>query len=232
MRWLVSALLLLLTAAAAPQEKRYLITGFERVRIDGPYEVEIVRGPTQAVGVGDARALDRLDVHVDGTTLVIGAGTRGWNLAAGEAAATPKVLLSTPVLRAILINGGGRARIADMRGSRIDLALNGGGAITVAALDAEELNVNITGNGMVTLAGTARKVRVRSNGAGGFDGTGFTANDAVLVSESAGGMRLGVRYTARVTALGLGTVHLDGTPECRISGSGPVECAGKVIRAN
>ena len=34
----------------------------------------------------------------------------------------------------------------------------------------------------------------------------------------------------QVMALGLGTVHLDGAPECTISGSGPVECAGKVIR--
>lgn len=230
MRWLVSALLLLLTASAAPQEKRYLITGFERVRVDGPYEVEIVRGPTQAVASGDAKGLDRLDIHVDGTTLVIGAGAQGWNLAAGEAAVAPRVVLSTPVLRAVLINGGGRVRAADMRGSRIDLALNGAGAIQVAALDAEELNVNITGNGSVTLAGAARKARVRSNGSGGVDGGGFTANDAVLISESSGAMRLGVRYTARVFALGLGTVHLDGAPECTISGNGPVECVGKVIR--
>ena len=231
MRWLAILFLFGLTAAAPP-EKRYLITGFERVRIDGPYEVEIVRGPTQAVASGDAKGLDRLDIHVDGTTLVIGAGAEGWNLAAGEAAVAPRVTLSTPVLRAVLINGGGRARIADMRGSRIDLALNGAGAIAVAALDAEELNASITGNGTITLSGTARKARVRSNGSGGFDGSGFTANDAVLVSESAGNMRLGVRYTARVIALGLGTVHLDGMPECTITGSGPVECAGKVIRPN
>ncbi|MES2443052.1 MAG: DUF2807 domain-containing protein [Pseudomonadota bacterium] len=230
MRWLALVLLLALTASAAPQEKRYLVSGFERVRIDGPYEVEIVRGPFSARAEGDARALEQLDVHVDGTILVVGAGARGWELRAGESVATPRIMLSTPVLRAVLVNGGARVRVTEMRSARVDLALNGPGAITVGALDADDLNTTITGAGAMTIAGNARRVRVRSNGAGGFDGTGLTAGDATLVSESSGPMRIGVRYTARVIALGIGTVHLDGKPECTISGNGPVECAGKVIR--
>jgi hypothetical protein len=39
-----------------------------------------------------------------------------------------------------------------------------------------------------------------------------------------------VRYTAQVMAMGIGTVQIDGTPECTISGSGPVTCEGRVIR--
>lgn len=229
MRWLVLALLLL-TAASAPDQKTYLVSGFERVRIDGPYDVEIVRGPNAARAEGDAKALDRLDVHVDGATLVVGAGTRGWELRAGEKLALPHITLSTPVLRGVTVNGGATVRIAEMRSPRAELAINGPGAITVSGFDADELSASMIGAGSMTIAGTARRVRIRSNGAGSFDGTGFTANDAVLVSESLGTMRLGVRYTAQVMALGGGLVHLDGAPECTISGNGPVECAGRVVR--
>src|SRR4051794_34857290 len=113
MRWLVLTLLLL-TAASAPQSKRYLVSGFERVRVDGPYQVDIVRGPFSASAEGDPKALDQLDVHVDGTTLVVGAGTRGWELRAGEAVASPRIMLSTPMLSAVTVNGGGTVRITAM----------------------------------------------------------------------------------------------------------------------
>lgn len=229
MRWLALALLFL-TAASAPDRKTYLVSGFERVRVDGPYQVDIVRGPNSARAEGDPRALDQLDVHVDGATLVIGAGTRGWEVRAGEGLAAPHVTLSTPLLSAVTVNGGATVRVAGMRAPRASIAINGPGAVTVTGFDADDLNAAMIGAGTLTIAGTARRARVRSNGAGSFDGTGFTANDAVLISESSGTMRLGVRYTAQVMALGIGTVHLDGAPECTISGSGPVECAGKVIR--
>ncbi len=229
MRWL-ALLPLLLIAASAPQQKTYLVSGFDRVRVDGPYQVDIVRGPVSASAEGDTKALDRLDVRVDGSTLVIGAGTQGWELRAGESIAAPRVTLSTPVLSAVTVNGGGTVRIAEMRVPRASLAINGPGTIAIAAFDADDLNATMIGAGTLTIAGTARHIRVRSNGAGSFDGTGFMANDAMLISESSGLMRLGVRYTAQVMALGVGTVHLDGAPECTISGGGPVECAGKVIR--
>lgn len=229
MRWLVLAPLLL-TAAYAPQQKTYLVSGFERVRVDGPYRVDIVRGPFSANADGDAGALDQLDVHADGSTLVVGAGTRGWETRGGASVALPHVTLSTPLLSAVTVNGGATVRIAEMRAPRATLAVNGPGAITITGFDADELSATMIGAGTVTISGAARHVRVRSNGASSFDGSGLSANDAVLISESSGTMRLGVRYTAQVMALGIGTVHLDGAPECTISGSGPVECAGKVIR--
>ena len=229
MRWLVLAPLLLI-AASAPDQKTFLVSGFERVRVDGPYQVDIVRGPNAARAEGDPKALDQLDIHVDGSTLVIDAGTRSWETRAGESVAAPHVMLSTPLLSSVTVNGGGTVRIAEMRSPRSSIAINGPGAVTVTGFDADELNAAMIGAGTLTITGTARRARVRSNGAATFDGSGFTANDAVLISESSGGMRLGVRYTAQVMALGIGTVHLDGAPECTISGSGPVECAGRVIR--
>lgn len=230
MRWLATLLLLLLTAASAPQDKTFLITGFERVRVDGPFTVEIRRGPTKAVASGDARLLQRLDIHVDGTTLVVGAGAEGWNLQRGETAESPKIILYTPALRGLLVNGGGQVKIEDMRGMRVDVAVNGAGSVEIGALQTDDLNLTLTGTGTIAASGTARRARIRSNGAGGIDAAKLQVGDATLISESSGDMRVGVRYTVRVFALGLGRVTIGGTPECKVSGPGPVECAGKLIR--
>ena len=230
MRWLALLCLFLLTASAAPQEKIFLVTGFERVRVDGPFVVEIVRGPTHAKAEGNARQLNRLDIHVDGTTLVVGAGAEGWNLARGESAGSPKITLTVPALRGLLVNGGGQVRVADMRGSRVDVAVSGGGTIEVAALQSDDLNLTLTGTGRIAVAGASRRGRLRSNGAGMIDAPGLLIGDATIVSESSGELSIGVRYTVRVFALGLGKVSIKGTPECRISGPGPVECKGTLIR--
>lgn len=230
MRWLALLLLFLTAASAAPQEKIFLVTGFERVRVDGPFIVEIVRGPNHARAEGDSKLLDRLDIHVDGTTLVVGAGAEGWNLARGEVAGSPRITLTTPALRGLLVNGGGQVRVEDMRGPRVDVSVNGSGSIEIGTLAADDLNLTLTGSGRIAAAGTARRSRVRSNGAGVIDASKLVIGDATLVSESSGELRIGVRYTVRVFALGLGKVSVIGTPECRVSGPGPVECAGTVIR--
>jgi hypothetical protein len=230
MRRLALLLLFLTAASSAPQEKTFLVTGFERVRVDGPFVVEIVRGPSHAKAEGDSKLLDRLDIHVDGTTLVVGAGAAGWNLARGESAGSPKITLTAPAVRGLLVNGGGQVKVADMRGSRVDVALSGSGSIEVAALQSDDLNLTLTGTGRIAATGTSRRARVRLNGAGGIDAPGLVLGDATLVSESSGELRIGVRYTVRVFALGLGKVSIAGTPECRISGPGPVECAGQIIR--
>ena len=230
MRWLALLFLFLLAASAAPQEKIFLVTGFERVRVDGPFIVEIVRGPNHARAEGDPKLLDRLDIHVDGTTLVVGAGAEGWNLARGEPTGSPKITLTTPALCGVLVNGGGQVRAADMRGPRVDVSVNGSGTIEIGTLAADDLNLTLTGSGRIAAVGTSRRARVRSNGAGVIDAGGLVIGDGTIVSESSGEMRIGVRYTVRVFALGLGKVSILGTPECRTSGPGPVECAGTIIR--
>ncbi|MCW3846524.1 DUF2807 domain-containing protein [Sphingomonas sp. LB-2] len=230
MRWLALVALFLLTASASPQEKTFIVSGFDRVRVDGPFTVEIVRGPTHASAEGDSKLLDRLDLHVDGTTLVVGAGAQGWNLARGEAAGSPRIILTTPALRGLLVNGGGQVKVEDMRGDRIDVAVSGAGTIDIAALQTDDLNLTLIGTGRIAAAGNARRARLRLNGAGQIDAAKLQAGDATIVSESSGDIGLGVRYTVRVFALGLGRVTIGGTPTCTISGPGPVECAGQIIR--
>ncbi len=223
--------LLLLAAAPAPQDERaYMFTGFDRLRVDGPFTVDVETGSPGATATGDPRALDRLSLRVEGGTLVVNTGTTGWELRAGESAAGTKIRIRTTSLRSVLVNGGANVHIAEMRVPRVDIALNGGGAIHVDRVQADDTNVSLIGTGAITLGGATLKGRVRAHGAGSVDASALTANEATLISETSGEVRMKVRYTARVMALGAGLVGVTGQPECTVSGPGPVECEGKVIR--
>lgn len=166
-------------------------------------------------------------MRVEGSTLFVGAGALG----AGQQAATARITISVPALRAVLVNGGGRVRIAEMRGARVDVALNGAGSLDVGAVNADEANVSLTGTGALILGGKAGKARLRAYGTGSIDAGAFTANDATIASETSGDLRVGVRYTAQIMAMGAGGVGIIGAPECRVSGLGPVDCGtGKLVR--
>lgn len=69
-------LLLLGTAAAPADERVVMVTGFDRLRIDGPFAVEVVPGAPGVTLTGERAALDRVGVRVEAGTLIVNAGTQ------------------------------------------------------------------------------------------------------------------------------------------------------------
>ena len=231
MRSLRLAPLLLLTAAAPADERSFMVGSFERLRVDGPFEVEVVTGSPRATASGARGTLDRVSVRVNGDTMVVGAGPLSWTSEKSAAAPLPKVRVSVLALRGVMLTGGARVRVAQMRGGRVDLTLNGSGSLDVAAIRADDLNANLTGAGAMTLAGTTARAVLRSSGAGSIDAAGLTAGDARVMSDSSGNIRINVRYTAQAMATGSGEIAISGKPECTLRGSGPMTCSG-TIRKN
>jgi hypothetical protein len=230
MRPLILAPLLCLAAAAPAQERSFMVSGFERLRVDGPFEVEVARGSPRAVALGDGRALDRIAVRVEGGTMVVSAGPLRSEMRGAAAEALPKLRVSVPGLSAVAVNGGGRVRVAEMRGTRLDLSMTGAGSLEVAAIKGDALRASLTGAGAMTLGGTTARARIRSRGAGSVDASALTADEADLVSESSGDISINVRYSALATALGTGGIRIAGNPECRLRGPGPMTCAGTIRR--
>ncbi len=231
MRSLLLAPLLLLTAAAPADERSFMVGSFERLRVDGPFEVEVVTGSPRATASGARGTLDQVAVQVNGDTMVVSAGPLSWASAKSAAAPLPKVRVSVLALRGVMLTGGARVRVAQMRGGRIDLVLTGSGSLDVAAIKADDLNASLTGTGAMTLAGTTARVMLRNSGAGSIDAAGLTAGDARLTSDSSGPVRVNVRYTAQAMAMGSGEIAISGKPECTLRGSGPMTCSG-TIRKN
>lgn len=237
LRWVRAILVALLTlsladgialgAAGGQSTTRTVAVGsFERARVDGPFEVTIATGQVPRAKVtGPVRAVDALVIDVQGGTLTV----RARPLASGEPplAATSRLTidLATPLLRSGSVQGGGRLSIAPMKAERIDLSVSGSGELSVDGVRTDQLNATLVGTGRMRIAGQAQRALLQSQGAGTIDSAALTVNDLTIRADGTGDTRAAARYTARITASGLGAVTVSGRPACTVRSSGsPVTC--------
>jgi hypothetical protein len=226
-RHLIAASLLFLPASADAADRTYAIGSFDRIRIDGPFDVRLDTGKAPSARAdADPRTLDRLAIRVEGGTLIIRMGNDGWGETPTTAGKAPVITLSTPTLRSVNVNAGARLTVGGMAGQRIDLAINGSGVLTVNGIAADQLNATVIGSGSVTLSGRAAKTRLMTNGPGSIDAGALDVSDLIVRLDGTGETRAAARYTAAVTTTGLGRVTVSGEPACVIKAmaGGPVTC--------
>lgn len=229
---LVIALALFAPAAPAfAAERSFSVGSFDRVRVDGPFEVRVTTGssPT-ARASGSGALLERVDVDLNGTTLIVRMGNGGWGETPGKAGGSaPVITLSTPRLIAATVSAGARVAITKMASQRIDVGVTGAGVLTIARADADQLNATLVGTGQITLGGRASRARLLTNGPGTIDASALSVNDLIVRLEGAGETKAAARYTAQVTSNGLGKVTVSGTAKCTVKAiaGGPVACGAK-----
>lgn len=231
MRYLLAPLLLLSSpglAAPAPASTRTVSVGsFDRIRVEGPFEVRVTIGSPRATIAGDVN--EGVAVRVDGTTLSVRKGTGGWGEQPRGASGGGRpivVTLSTPGLVSASVAAGGRLTIAKMRGMKLDVTVSGNGSLALTEADTDQLNATLIGTGELTLAGRAARARLIASGPGAIDATGLAVNDLTVHLDGVGDVKAAARYTAQVTNSGLGTVTVAGNAKCRVDAAagGPVVC--------
>ncbi|OQW47331.1 MAG: hypothetical protein A4S16_08855 [Proteobacteria bacterium SG_bin6] len=217
MRALLLALLLPLAPAQAA-ERSFSVTSFERLRLEGPFELRVsVGGPPSARAEADPATLERLVLQQDGTTLTVRLGTTGSAERFTAPRQPPVITLTTPVLRTATVLAGGRLRVGGMRGQRIDLAVNGAGALIAEGVSADMLNAVLIGNGTLTVSGRGARTTLLLNGAGQVDAGALQADELTVRLDGNGEVRAAARYTARVASGGLGRVSVSGNPACKVT---------------
>jgi hypothetical protein len=229
-RFMPALLLALAAAPASAAERRYSITDFDRVQVDGPYEVVLTTGgPSSARASGAQPAIDAVTVEVSGGILRIRANRSAWGGYPGQATGTARIYASTRDLKAAIVRGSGSLAIDKVRGLRVDLTLAGNGKLSVAAVAADVLNVGVVGAGRMTLAGAAKQFRAAVEGSGDLDAATLKVDDAQLTSDTAGSVAFEARRSAKVKALGTGEVNITGAADCTVeaSGAGSVRCGRK-----
>jgi hypothetical protein len=217
----------LLAAPVGAAERAYPVTDFDRIRVEGPFEVTLVTGQSTRVRAsGAADALDRVSVEVEGRTLRIRANASAWGGYPGSAPGPVRIEAATRDLSSATVLGSGSLAIDKARGLRIDLALAGNGRLTVGALDADNLFVDLLGSGRITLNGHAKQMHANAKGSGDVIAAGLTADDVQLGADTAGTVTLGNARSAKIVATGAGDVTIGGTPACTVDnkGSGRVRC--------
>ena len=229
---LVAALALLPAAPALAAERIVTVTNYDRIRMDGPYRVEIVTGRGASARVsGDRAAIDRIEIAVQGSTLFIHANRTawqgGWPGGDKDRSVGPVLIrLTAEELRAIAIVGSGSMAIDALRGPRMTLTIEGSGRMTVGAVEIDRLDLGLTGSAALALKGKAKALAATVRGSASIDGAGLVAGDLSLTSESAGNVVLGAKGTAKVISTGAGEIAITGAPACTVNalGSGPVRC--------
>ena len=215
-----------LTPAVAA-ERRYSVTDFDRIQLEGPYEVVLRTGLASAARAeGTPAALERISIDVQGRTLRIRPNRSGWGGYPGESAGPVRVEVATRDLRTAVVVGAGSLAIDRMGGLRADLSLSGSGRISAGTILADNLGLGIVGSGRMTVGGRAKQLRATVQGSGDLAAANLRADDATLVAETSGSVTVAVVRSAKVTASGAGDVVVLGTPSCTVQarGAGSVRC--------
>lgn len=217
-------LALLAFAAAVPAgaaERRYSVTDFDRVQVDGPFQVIVTTGlASGASAEGSAESIERISVEVLGSTLRVRANRSGWGGYPGERAGPVRIALTTRELRAAAVVGSASLDVDRAKGLRVDLSVNGSGRLAVAGVDSDNLVVGLLGGGRITLAGRTKQLKATIQGSGDLAAAGLSADDAQISSDTAGTVTVAVARTVKLRSTGSGDVEIIGTPSCTLEGQG------------
>jgi len=213
--------------AAAPATRNFSVTSFDRIRIDGPYKVELRTNVSPfARASGSPLALDALSVAVEGRTLIVRRGSGGWGGYDGENRGPVTIEVGTPDLRTAWINGAGALTVDRVRGLSFDLAIQGAGVARIDRVEVDQLKAGVTGAGSVRLAGKAASLTATIRGTSSFEGDDLLVKDAVIGVEGPSIVRANVGNSAKVDALGLAAVTLTGNPACTVKAQGSATVSG------
>jgi hypothetical protein len=212
---------------APPATRNYSVPSFDRIRIDGPYKVELHTNVSPyAKATGSPLSLDGLSVAVEGRTLVVRKGSGGWGGYDGENRGPVTIEVGTPDLNTAWINGAGALTIDKVRGLSFDLAIQGAGIAKIEQVDVDQLKAGVSGAGSIRLSGKAARLTATVRGTSSFEGDDLLVKDAVIGAEGPAIVRANVANSAKVDALGLASVSLSGNPACTVKAQGSATVAG------
>lgn len=229
MRFHLAAAILLasLTAPAAAADRSFTVTGFERIRIEGPFRVKVATNvPPFARASGSPAALDGVSIDVQGRTLVVRRSAAAIGRGNGRSSRPVEIVVGTHDLSSAWVNGSGSVAIDRVRGLQFDLSVAGSGGASIGAVTSDRLNVAAGGSVSVRIAGKVEKMTATVRGTSTLDAAALTAKEATIGVEGASVAKITARDTAKVDARGPAMVELAGSPACTVRVDGPAEVSG------
>ena len=215
----------LAVAAPAPAATRnFGVTGFDRIRVDGPYKVRLATGIAPfAKASGSMAALDRVAIEVQGRTLIVHAN-QSWGGYPGQDIGPVEITVGTHELSSAWLNGAGSLQIDKVKALAFDVSVNGSGLLGIDSADVDQLSVFIAGTASARLAGRTGKMTATLRGNSSLDATGLVTKDAAIGADGPATVKADVTNSAKVDASGVATISLTGSPACtnKLTGSASV----------
>ena len=213
------------TVPAAAETRNFGVSGFDRVRIEGPYKVKLATAVAPfARASGSAAALQRLVVRVDGRTLIIQSNQSSWGGYPGKDSGPVEVTVGTHELTTAILVGAGSLAIDKVKAFEFALTVQGAGLAGIGQTDVDRLNLAISGTGSAILSGKARQLAAIVRGLASIQAANLSVTNATIAVEGAGSVAVRVSGSVKVTGSGSGTIALDGNPACtlKVNGAGSV----------
>ena len=219
---------LLLAAPAGAAERNYSVTTFDRVRIDGPYQVTLKTNVSPfARASGTQAALDSVSIKVEGRTLIVRANSgAGWGGYPGEARGPVTIEVGTHELSSAWINGAGGLAIDRVKGLSFDISVQGAGSMRIDNAEVDLLKAGLSGSASARIAGRTAKLTAMVRGTSSLEAETLAAKDAVIGAEGPAMVRATISGSAKVDAIGLASVTLAGAPSCITKTQGSATVTG------
>ena len=223
----LAALTLLAVATPAfAAEQAFPVGGFDRIALGGSPEVTVTTGSTVSVRAsGDQKALDRLDIRVEGGTLKIGTKRDSWKIGWNNYGKV-RIQVSVPMVRGVEVGGSGSVSVDRVKAADFAADVGGSGSIRVAALDTGSAHFNIGGSGGIDASGRCDRAELSVAGSGSLRLGGLKCASLKASIAGSGDVDASASRTADVSIAGSGDARIGGGARCTVSkvGSGSVTC--------
>jgi hypothetical protein len=228
LRFLPLALLWLGAAPAAAETRNFGVSGFERIRLEGPFRVTVTTGkpPSASASGASAAALQNVSLELVGKTLVIRSNRSAWGGYPGEQSGPIDVRISTHELSAVWLNGSGSIAIDRVRGLAFDASAQGSGLLTIAEASVDQLKVRLNGSASARVGGSAHALNATLRGTSTLDAGELTVKDATLAGDGSVTIRATVTNSAKIDAEGTAAMTIAGNPGCAIRAVGSASVSG------
>ncbi len=221
--------------------KNYDFKDFTGIDAGYSFEVTITQSDSYSVTItAGENAFEHIDVHQDGSTLVIGVNTWFFNWFV-----SPKLTVTMPVLKELGLSGASRGTVSGFHSlqdlklhlsgaSKLDIDMGTGGFFAelsgasemTGKLVAASSEIKLSGASHVNLTGSGGNIKIDGSGASSVDGVSFTVNNAYIKFSGASHANLNINGRLDVDLSGASSVGYAGNPELgdiNLSGASKIE---------
>ncbi|MFP4094175.1 MAG: PspC domain-containing protein [Cyclobacteriaceae bacterium] len=193
--------------------RSYELENFNRLRIEGPFRVNLSLGEEYAIMVtGDQDAVE--DVAVDKNEETLSVNYR--QPFVRDVDEMIEVTLVVPSLRSVRLNANAQLNVGNALTDQLDVEMSGSSKAFIK-VDTDQLSVNMRGASSLKLYGNSRLMDATLSGASRLDAYEMQLNTANLESSGAAKAQLNVSDELNADAEDSSRVEYRGTPKLNLS---------------
>ncbi len=201
------------------------LTGFDRIKIQGPFKVYITQGTEESVKlIASQEALGRITSTVEGQTLNLRNKYESWSWGPKKWFSGNNrdynqverviVYITLRDLNSLSISGSGNVAFTSPIATKaLDVQLRGSADLS-GKINTQQLDATISGSGNIKLAGTATDAKVKISGSGKFSALDLATENANVHISGSG--------DASVNASNQVNAALHGSADLRYTGTASI----------